>query len=73
MYNQIFEKSFEDLNTFLIDTIVILLSWNSIVISNEVDAISVQRLLEDLFLNYIHKNSFVIKSNLDLIKKLIKS
>jgi DNA-dependent protein kinase catalytic subunit len=73
MCNQIFEKSSEGLNTFLIDTIVILLSWNSVAIPSEVDAISVQRLLEYLFLNCTHKNSLVMKSNLDLIKKLIES
>ncbi|CAF3812228.1 unnamed protein product [Rotaria sordida] len=73
MCNQMFEKSSEGLNTFLIDTIVILLSWNTIAIPSEVDRTSVQRLLEYLFLNCTHKNSLVMKSNLDLIKKLIES
>jgi len=73
MCNQIFEKSSEGLNTFLIDTIVILLSWNSIAIPSEVDTIAVQRLLEYLFVNCTHKNSLVMKSNLDLIKKVIES
>ncbi|CAF4567980.1 unnamed protein product, partial [Rotaria sp. Silwood1] len=72
MCNQMFEKSSEGLNTFIIDTIVILLSWNSIAIPSELDRIAVQRLLEYLFLNCTHKNSFVMKTNLDLIKKLIE-
>ncbi|CAF3972575.1 unnamed protein product [Rotaria sordida] len=73
MCNQMFEK-FSGLNTFLIDTIVILLSsWNSIVIPSQLDRTSVQRLLEYLFLNSTHKNSLVMESNLDLIKKLIES
>ncbi|CAF2790297.1 unnamed protein product, partial [Rotaria sp. Silwood2] len=72
MCNQMFEKSSEGLNTFLIDTIVILLSWNTIAIPSELDRTSVQRLLEYLFLNCTHKNSLVMKSNLDLIKKLIE-
>ncbi|CAF4242304.1 unnamed protein product [Rotaria sordida] len=73
MCNQIFEK-FSDLNRFLIDRIVILLSsWNSIAIPSQLDRTSVQRLLEYLFLNSTHKNSLVMKSNLDLIKKLIES
>ncbi|CAF2644420.1 unnamed protein product [Rotaria sp. Silwood2] len=73
MCNQMIEKSSEDLNTFLIDTIVILLSWNSIAIPSELDRTAVQRLLEYLFLNCTHKNTFVMKTNLDLIKKLIES
>jgi DNA-dependent protein kinase catalytic subunit len=73
MCNQIFEKSSDGLNTFLIDTIVVLLSWNTIAIPSEIDAIAVQRLLEYLFLNCTHQNSMVMKSNLDLIKKLIES
>ncbi len=73
MCNQMFEKSTEGLNTFLIDTIVILLSWNSIAIPSEIDAIAVQRLLENFFLHCTHKNSLVMKSNLDLIKNLIES
>ncbi|CAF4434445.1 unnamed protein product [Rotaria sp. Silwood2] len=72
MCNQMFEKSSEGLNTFLIDTIVILLSWNTIAMPSELDRTSVQRLLEYLFLNCTHKNSLVMKSNLDLIKKLIE-
>ena len=71
--NQIFEKSSEGLNTFLIDTIVVLLSWNSVSIPSEIDRTLVQRLLEYLFLNATHKNPLVMKSNLDLIKKLIES
>jgi DNA-dependent protein kinase catalytic subunit len=73
MCNQIFEKSSEGLNTFLIDTVVILLSWNTIAIPSEIDAIAVQRLLEYLFDNCTHQNTSVTKSNLDLIKKLIES
>ncbi|CAF5196671.1 unnamed protein product, partial [Rotaria magnacalcarata] len=73
MCNQVFEKSSDGLNTFLIDTIVILLSWNSVAIPSELDTMSVQRLLEYLFLNCTHTNSLVMKSNLDLIKKLIES
>ncbi|CAF4547702.1 unnamed protein product, partial [Rotaria magnacalcarata] len=66
MCNQVFEKSSDGLNTFLIDTIVILLSWNSVAIPSELDTMSVQRLLEYLFLNCTHTNSLVMKSNLDL-------
>ncbi|CAF1392236.1 unnamed protein product [Adineta steineri] len=73
MCNQMFEKSSDGLNTFLIDTIVVLLSWSSIAIPSELDATLVQRLLEYLFLNCTHKNSFVMKTNLDLIKKLVES
>ena len=73
MCNQIFEKSSDGLNTFLIDTIVILLSWNTVAIPSEIDAIAVQRLLENLFLHCTHQNTSVMKSNLDLIKKLIES
>ncbi|CAF3881152.1 unnamed protein product [Rotaria sordida] len=62
-----------NLHPCMIPMICLLKHMETNIISNEVDAISVQRLLEDLFLNYIHKNSFVMKSNLDLIKKLIKS
>ncbi|CAF2126538.1 unnamed protein product [Rotaria magnacalcarata] len=40
---------------------------------SEFDTIAVQRLLENLFLNYSHKNSLVMQSYLDLIKKLIES
>ena len=72
MCNQIFEKSSDGLNTFLIDTIVVLLSWSTVAIPSELDAMSVQRLLEYLFLNCTHKNSLVMKANLDLIKKLIE-
>ncbi|CAF1053398.1 unnamed protein product, partial [Rotaria sordida] len=61
------------LNTFIIDTIVILLSWNIIGITSELDAISVlQRLIKYLFLNCTHKNSLVMKSNLDLIKNFVE-
>ncbi|CAF1189299.1 unnamed protein product, partial [Adineta ricciae] len=73
MCNQMFEKSAEGLNTFLIDTIVVLLSWSSVAIPSELDATPVQRLLEYLFLHCSHKNSQVTKSNLDLVKKLVES
>jgi len=71
--NQIFEKSSECLNTFILDTIVVMLSWHSIAIPNEIDRQSVQRLFEYLFMYCSHKNSAVMKSNLDLIKKLVES
>ncbi|UJR22353.1 hypothetical protein I4U23_025415 [Adineta vaga] len=73
MCNQIFEKSSEGLNIFLIDTIVVLLSWSSMAIPSEIDTIAVQRLFEYFFLHCSHKNSQVMKSNLDLIKKLVES
>jgi DNA-dependent protein kinase catalytic subunit len=73
MCNQIFEKLTEGINTFIIDTIVILLSWNTIAIPSELDAIAVQRLMEYLFVNCTHQNSLAMKSNLDLIKKLLES
>lgn len=73
MCNQMFEKSPDGLNTFLIDTIVVLLSWNTVTIPSEVDATGVQRLLENLFLHCTHSNSSVMRSNLDLIKKLVES
>ncbi|CAF1154567.1 unnamed protein product [Rotaria sordida] len=72
MCNQMFEKFSQDLNTFIIDTIVILLSWNTIAISRQLNAISVQRLIKYLYLNCTHKNSMVIESNLDLIKKFVE-
>ena len=68
--NQIFEKCSEGLNTFLIDTLVIALSWHSVAIPSELDSLSVQRLLESLFLHCKHPNSQVTRSNLDLIKQL---
>ena len=73
MCNQMFDKSTDGMNTFLIDTIVVLLSWHSMAIPSEVDAIGVQRLLENLFLHCTHSNSSVMRSNLDLIKKLVES
>ncbi|CAF1450470.1 unnamed protein product [Rotaria sordida] len=42
-------------------------------IPSELDRTAVQRLLEYLFLNCTHKNTFIMKTNLDLIKKLIES
>ncbi|CAF3651048.1 unnamed protein product [Rotaria socialis] len=72
MCNQMFENSSEGLNTFIIDTIVILLSWHKQAIPSELDSIAVQRLIEHLFSNCSHRNPIVMKSNLDLIKKLIE-
>ncbi|CAF1285487.1 unnamed protein product [Rotaria sordida] len=67
-----FENSSEGLNTFIIDTIVILLSWHKQTIPSELDSIAIQRLIEYLFSNCSHHNVIVTKSNLDLIKKLIE-
>jgi DNA-dependent protein kinase catalytic subunit len=72
MCNQMFENSSEGLNTFIIDTIVILLSWHTQAIPSELDSIAVQRLIEYLFANCSHRNTLVMKSNLDLIKKLVE-
>lgn len=72
MCNQMFENSSEGLNTFIIDTIVILLSWHKQAIPSELDSIAIQRLTEYLFSNCSHRNPVVMKSNLDLIKKLIE-
>ncbi|CAF5018347.1 unnamed protein product [Rotaria sp. Silwood1] len=41
-------------------------------IPSELDSIAVQRLIKYLFSNCSHRNVIVMKSNLDLIKKLIK-
>ncbi|CAF2644461.1 unnamed protein product [Rotaria sp. Silwood2] len=41
-------------------------------IPREFDIISVQRLIEYLFLNCAHKNSLVMESNLDLIKTFVE-
>ena len=71
--NQLFDKSTEGLNIFLIDTIVVLLSWSPVAIPSELDSLAVQRLLECLFLHCSHRNSLVMKSNLDLIKRCIES
>ena len=70
--NQMFENSAEGLNTFIIDTIVILLSWHTKAIPSELDSTAVQRLIEYLFANCSHRNTLVLKSNLDLIKKLVE-
>lgn len=72
MCNQMFENSSEGLNTFIIDTIVILLSWHTKAIPSELDSAAVQRLVEYLFANCSHRNALVLKSNLDLIKKLVE-
>ncbi|CAF1382145.1 unnamed protein product [Rotaria sordida] len=72
MCNQMFENSSEGLNTFIIDTIVILLSWHKQAIPSELDSIAIQRFIEYLFSNFLHRNVIVMKSNLDLIKKLIE-
>ncbi len=72
MCNQLFENSSEGLNTFIIDTIVILLSWHTQAIPSELDSTAVQRLIEYLFANCSHRNPIVMKSNLDLIKKLVE-
>ena len=72
MCNQMFENSSEGLNTFIIDTIVIILSWHTQAIPSELDSNSVQRLVEYLFANCSHRNTIVMKSNLDLIKKLVE-
>ncbi|CAF1586101.1 unnamed protein product, partial [Adineta steineri] len=72
MCNQMFENSSEGLNTFIIDTIVILLSWHTKAIPSELDSTAVQRLIEYLFANCSHRNTIVMKSNLDLIKKLVE-
>ncbi len=72
MCNQMFENSSEGLNTFIIDTIVILLSWHTQAIPSELDSTAVQRLIEYLFANCSHRNTLVMKSNLDLIKKLVE-
>ena len=70
--NQLFENSADGLNTFIIDTIVILLSWHTQAIPSELDSSAVQRLIEYLFANCSHRNPVVMKSNLDLIKKLVE-
>ncbi|CAF0848203.1 unnamed protein product, partial [Adineta ricciae] len=72
MCNQMFENSSDGLNTFIIDTIVILLSWHTQAIPSELDSTAVQRLVEYLFANCSHRNPVVMKSNLDLIKKLVE-
>ena len=70
--NQMFENSADGLNTFIIDTIVILLSWHTHAIPSDLDSLAVQRLIEYLFSNCSHRNPIVMKSNLDLIKKLVE-
>ena len=70
--NQMFENSADGLNTFIIDTVVILLSWHTQAIPSELDSIAVQRLIEYLFSNCSHRNPIVMKSNLDLIKKFVE-
>ncbi|CAF4686475.1 unnamed protein product, partial [Rotaria sp. Silwood2] len=55
MCNQMFENSSEGVNTFIIDTIVILLSWHKQAIPSEFDSIAVQRLIEYLFSNCSHQ------------------
>ena len=72
MCNQMFENSSEGLNTFIIDTIVIMLSWHNQSIPSELDSTAVHRLIEYLFANCSHRNPIVLKSNLDLIKKLVE-
>lgn len=70
--NLMFENSSEGLNTFIIDTIVIALSWHTQAVPSDLDSIAVQRLVEYLFSNCSHRNPIIMKSNLDLIKKLVE-
>ena len=58
-----FENSSEGLNTFIINSIVIVLSWHTQAIPSELDSIAVQRLIEYLFSNCSHRNPLVMKSN----------
>ncbi|CAF4334882.1 unnamed protein product [Rotaria sordida] len=71
MCNQIFEK-FSVLNRFLIDRIVILLSsWNSIVIPSQLDRTSVQpnNILPYNQINYLTQDKF----NESLLKNMKNS
>ena len=70
--NLMFENSSDGLNTFIIDTVVIVLSWHTQAIPSDLDSIAVYRLTEYLFANCSHRNPIVMKSNLDLIKKLVE-
>ena len=72
LLNQLFETGGGGLNTFIIDTLVIALSWHSVAIPSDLDALALQKLLASLFLHCQHPNSMVMRSNLDLIKKLIE-
>jgi DNA-dependent protein kinase catalytic subunit len=68
--NDIFGKVTDGLNTFLIDTLVIALSWHPTAIPSDLDSSAVQRLVESLFVHCAHTNVQVMRSNLDLIKTL---
>ncbi|CAF0948619.1 unnamed protein product, partial [Didymodactylos carnosus] len=73
--NSLFENSAtveEGINTFILDVLVVLLSWHTVAIPSEIDSTPVQRLISNLFVHCSHKNSAITKSNLDLIKRLVE-